>query len=446
MSNWSRPAILGSLKIENLDVTEGFNSGVELSGGFVSFEYFESLTSPHITAKIHFVDTGSAILAGATQDLQERLGTLESSVPTLKGKELHITINHPSDSGGGSTPNLEFNEDRPFIISDIITKVRGSKVDLIGLQLSSKYALDNLLSDRQVDEKYGASGNEKISNIVTKILLDKFQVSSLSITPSRNTKIVEGKGRDPFSVILTLAKETIPEVPANAQPGYVFYESLSGFNFRGIDDLINQQSSFAYTNADVATFCEASNLRILDYQVISSMKSMKSSFLSGEKTEHIKIDLFSQEITYEISNISLPYKLGTETVELENLYFSDNEFSKTVIDLINTGNSSVGINTVKNNDQSFWRTQSSFRYNSIFSRRINIVVPCNLGLRAGQILQCSFPKKTDQPELGMSDEKISGSYLIMALRHEFTSDGKTGSLTHLTLIRDTDGMYQLTGE
>lgn len=446
MSNWSRPAILESLKIENLDVTEGFDTGVELSGGFISFEYFESLTSPHITAKIHFVDTGYAILAGATQDLQERLGTLESSVPTLKGKELHITINHPSDSGGGSTPNLEFNEDRPLIISDIITKVRGSKIDLIGLQLSSKYALDNLLSDRQVDEKYGASGNEKISDVVIKILSDKFQVSSLNTTPSKNTKIVEGKGRDPFSVILSLAKETIPEVPANAKPGYVFYESLSGFNFRGIDDLINQQSSFAYTNADVATFCEASNLRILDYDVKTSTKGIKSSLISGEKTEHITIDPFSQEIKYEISNSSLTYKLGTDTVDIENLYTTDNQFSKTIVDFINTGNSSVGIDTVTNNDQTFWRTQSSFRYNSLFSRIINIVVPCNLALRAGQILQCSFPKKTHQPELGMSDEKISGNYLIMALSHKFTSDGKTGSTTHMALIRDTDGMYQLTGE
>jgi len=445
MSNWSAPAKLEKFEIVGVgNVLEGTDNAVELSGGFIKFDYFESITSPHITARIYFADTGSAILAGSTQNLTERLGTLISSVDTVKDKKIHITINHPSDSGDGSSPNLQFDENRPLVINDLILSIRGTKADLVGLQLTSNFDVINRKA--KVDEKYGASGNEKISNIVTKILLDKFQVSSLSTTPSKNTKIVEGKGRDPFSVILSLAKETIPEVPANAQPGYVFYESLSGFNFRGIDDLINQQSSFAYTNADVATFCEASNLRILDYQVISSMKSMKSSFLSGEKTEHIKIDPFSQEITYEISNSSLTYKLGTETVELENLYSSDNEFSKTVIDFINTGNSSVGIDTVKNNDQSFWRTQSSFRYNSVFSRRINIVVPCNLGLRAGQILQCSFPKKTDQPELGMSDEKISGSYLIMALRHEFTSDGKTGSLTHLTLIRDTDGMYQLTGE
>lgn len=443
MSNWSRPAILEELKISNLDVTEGFNDGVELSGGFISFEYFESITSPHITANLYFVDTGYAILAGQTEDLQERLGTLESSVPTLKGKEVHITINHPSNSA--NTNNLEFDEDNPLIVSDIITKVRGSKIDLIGLQLSSKYAFENLFSDKQVDEKYGASGNEKISNIVAKIVSDKFGVSSLSTTPSKNTKIVEGKGRDPFSVILSLAKETIPEVPANAQPGYVFYESLSGFNFRGIDDLINQESSFAYTNADVATFCEASNLRILEYEIKSSIKGIKSSLLSGEKTEQITFNPFSGEVNFTVIGNSPIYKLGSDSFEVENLY-SNNQFSKTVVDFINTGNSSVGIDTVRNNDPSLWRAQSSFRYNSIFSRRIHIVVPCNLALRAGQIIQCSFPKKTDQPELGMSDEKMSGSYLILGLSHKFTSDGKTGSLTHMSLIRDTDGQYQLTGE
>ena len=56
-----------------------------------------------------------------------------------------------------------------------------------------------------------------------------------------------------------MAKEAIPATPHNADPGCFFFETLDGFSFRGIDDLTNQQSKFAYLTSDVATFCERSN-------------------------------------------------------------------------------------------------------------------------------------------------------------------------------------------
>ena len=84
------------------------------------------------------------------------------------------------------------------------------------------------------------------------------------------------------------------------------------------------------------------------------------------------------------------------------------------------------------------------RYNILFSKIIDIVVPCNLALRAGQVIQCGFPKNTDRPEEGISDETVSGDYLILNLSHKFTADGQTGSTTHMTIVRDTDGIYRNT--
>ena len=70
-----------------------------------------------------------------------------------------------------------------------------------------------------------------------------------------------------------------------------------------------------------------------------------------------------------------------------------------------------------------------------------MVVPCNLELRAGMVIKCEFPALTDTPQEGASDEKLSGKYLIVNLAHEFTSNQQTGSLTHLAVVRDTDGVY-----
>jgi hypothetical protein len=435
MSNWSRPAILQNLRISDVDLTAGASNGIDLSGGFISFQYFETLLSPHITATIHFIDTGKAVLAGETQDAAERLGTIHSSVPTLKNKNLHITINHPSDSNQTNSQNLDFETD-PLVISDIITRIEGTKTQLIGLKLVSKYARDN--KKIHIDQTF--TGN--IKNNVDQILLDNFETTLAYATTTSTPLTIEGQGRNPFELILDMAREAVPATPHNAQPGCFFFETLDGFNFRGIDDLINQPNQFAYLTSDVATFCERSNFRILDYNVRSSMRNMLSSLETGEAIKQEKFDPLTFEYNEEIFPVTLNYSLGSDDIDLENLYNGNTEYSNTFTDFLDI--SPIGIGTEINNNPSVWRAKSLMRYNILFSKIIDIVVPCNLALRAGQVIQCGFPKNTDRPEEGISDETVSGDYLILNLSHKFTADGQTGSTTHMTIVRDTDGIYRNT--
>ena len=50
-------------------------------------------------------------------------------MPTLKNKNVHIKISHPSNPPGVS--NLV--ETDPLVISDISTRIEGTKMQLIGL-------------------------------------------------------------------------------------------------------------------------------------------------------------------------------------------------------------------------------------------------------------------------------------------------------------------------
>jgi hypothetical protein len=131
--------------------------------------------------------------------------------------------------------------------------------------------------------------------------------------------------------------------------------------------------------------------------------------------------------------------MGSE--ELTDIYEGKGEFSTTNFQILNSGNFAVGIGSTVNNDPLFWYAAGRMRYNLIFSRMIQMAVPCNLELRAGMVIKCEFPALTDTPQEGVSDEKISGKYLIVNLAHEFTADQQIGSLTHLTVVRDTDGVY-----
>ena len=76
-TNWTLPATINEMLVDD----------IEVSGGFASFSYYESLFSPHITAYITFLDTGASVRAAPEQDVQERYGTLFSSKPDLETKD-----------------------------------------------------------------------------------------------------------------------------------------------------------------------------------------------------------------------------------------------------------------------------------------------------------------------------------------------------------------------
>jgi len=42
---------------------------------------------------------------------------------------------------------------------------------------------------------------------------------------------------------------------------------------------------------------------------------------------------------------------------------------------------------------------------------------------------------------GNTDEQLSGKYLILHLSHKFTREANNSSTTHMTILRDTYGLY-----
>ena len=94
----------------------------------------------------------------------------------------------------------------------------------------------------------------------------------------------------------------------------------------------------------------------------------------------------------------------------------------------------------KRNELAVYQNKSYIRNNLLFSQSLNISVPINPELRAGQMIEVQFPlaklsSRGTENEYGRDkDNDISGKYLISELRHVI-GDGK--SSTQLNLIRDT---------
>ena len=451
--NWSRPASITELSLGVNNITDG--QSINLSGGFLGFKYFESLLSPHITAKLVVIDSGYSVIAGAG----ERSLNLFSLAEELVGNKLNITLENGSGNiynADGDVTNIEpdeyaqlkFDATYPLevtSVSDVMTK---DKKQILSINLCSEPGARD--ATIRVDKKYDG----KISETARSVLTDTLENGGLSIsaekapdnavhfTPTKNTSADYGVGRSPFEFLLELCPKAVPEVPTNAAPGYFIFETQDGFYFRGIDSLISATPyPIEYVYRDVATFCDQSNFRILKYEFVKPSGNMFSQQGSGINSKNV----FMNPATWETSEVviksigTILKKMGSE--ELNDIYEGKGEFSTTNFQILNSGNFAVGIGSTVNNEPLFWYAAGRMRYNLIFSRMIQMAVPCNLELRAGMVIKCEFPAITDTPQEGVSDEKISGKYLIVNLAHEFTSDGQTGSLTHLTVVRDTDGVY-----
>ena len=91
-----------------------------------------------------------------------------------------------------------------------------------------------------------------------------------------------------------------------------------------------------------------------------------------------------------------------------------------------------------NNDPREWQAKSPMRYNLLHSQMMEIQVPCNLELRAGDVIKVEIERQGDDKELGGLDEHLSGKYLILHLCHHFDSKR---SFTSMTIARDTYGLH-----
>ena len=90
------------------------------------------------------------------------------------------------------------------------------------------------------------------------------------------------------------------------------------------------------------------------------------------------------------------------------------------------------------NELAKYQNQTYIRLNLLFSQSLNIIIPMNSRLRAGQVILVKFPIPTsDQTRktLGNNSTKdVSGNYLISQLRHTIYNNR---SYTSLKLIRDS---------
>ena len=79
--------------------------------------------------------------------------------------------------------------------------------------------------------------------------------------------------------------------------------------------------------------------------------------------------------------------------------------------------------------------QSIMRYNQMFLIKINVIIPGDFSLRAGDLIHCEFPKLEGSSNKDVNKE-TGGIYMIASLCHRITP---RETFRSMTLVRDSFG-------
>ena len=393
----------------------------------VNFDYYESLLSPNVSGYLTIADIGGSVPYDRQYSRQEKYGTLSSALPLTGDIRVKFRITNPSiDPFTNKRTELDFSR-KPLIFDKVTVPDQGSHREGVGLSLFSQYCKQTQLS---VTRNY----NGNIGNSVRKLLKDYVGVpdNNIFITPSQNSLSFYGWNKSVYEVICgELAPQTIP---IKGNPGYFFYETQDGFNFRAIDELVSQAPVASYFKNERLRSSVKDNTNDFKINFMSVLK--RGDNMTGQRAgvfsnEMFTFDPIKHEYKENKNTINLPATLGkiyeVPTTPSSITYFTIPEF----------GTFNSGVENILNNDPKNWLAQSSTRYNSLFDQIIQIQVPCNLNLRAGNVINCNFEViSQENKSVGSTDETQSGRYLILSLCHHFDS---TSSCTSMMLVRDSYG-------
>ena len=391
-----------------------------LTGKTVNFNYYESLYSPVVSGNLTYVDAG-----GSTEDKKDNLTSIKDGLPITALEDLKVKI----QTAFGT---LDFTKD-PFKVTSSPIMHQESNRQTVLLTFVNDKELKN--SEVPIFDRYVG----KISDSIKKILLEKLQISNdkIDIEATKNSYGFVGKGRGALNIILDLCRRS---VPVKGDAGYFFFQTQDGFKYKSINSLLSQEpkQKYLYYGAMRTNQENSDN----DFKILLPPKVKKDQDITKTLKDgtYVNRNVFFNPQTFEHSEVVFSVdKDGVKKTLGGELPIKTNDlksFVKTNHHILDIGSFEVQ-NQNPNNDPREWQASSTMRYNLLHSIVMEIQIPCNTELMAGDIIEIEIESIKEDMAQSPSDEQQSGKYLIMHLCHHFDS---LRSFTSLTLVRDSYGI------
>ena len=411
-------------------------TGVETSieGKVLSFNYYESIYSPMVTGTLALEDTGNSVVNEKTGVL----ATIKDGMKITGFEEVSFEI----DTAFGSLNFINY----PLIVTGSPLNKDEPDRQTIFLNLVSKTEIDS--SKKPLTRSYPEA---PISDTVQKILKDELNISKdkLDIEKTKNQDKIKGNHRGALDVIQKMCQKSIPA--EGMDPGYFFYETQDGFNFKSIDGLIKQgikeyeenedyaeHHTYYYFNAFVSNIDKEgkNDFKVLLPPAIRRDEDQLKALRTGlYNVRIITKNSLTGEYKEEIKNLLSDTNLG----EKQEKVVDDKDYFKSYCFHISPGADDPGVSDVILNNPADYVPQSNMRYSLLHTQIVQIQVPCNVRLKAGQVIKLYLENITQSNKVEQIYNNFrSGYYMICHLSHSFTPKN---SFTSLTLLRDTRELY-----
>ena len=438
------PAIYEEMEI-SAETTTGTPKTIDLKLGVVSFNYYEDLFSPCLTAQLLIVSSGGATQTDVKDgESGETIENVYSGLPIRGGERVKIKIKPNSEK------NIALEFDTPekyFYVSNVSKQFSDGSKEIFTLDLVSREAITNETS--RVVKRYPKES--KISDHVKTIIQDRLAstIKDEDVDETVNKYGFIGNLKKPFHVLVWLASKSKPK---KGLPGYFFYQTKDGFKFKSIDSLIeegNKSEKITYRETNYkpsSVLSDVADFTILQYNVVQN-NDLLTKLALGQFSSHImEFDPLQGTFTtqeqgkFTLDDVtSESINLG-ETPEVPKLLNDDTTQnlgtlpSRLITMVTDRGILDFEPVTDKNSEPSLWQRQAYMRYQLLFTQVLNMVVPLNTNLSVGNVIFVEFLQSNMESK--ERDRQQSGSYMIKELCHHFDPNQ---SLTSMTLIRDTFG-------
>ena len=411
---------------------------VDLRFGVISFQYFEDVFSPTVTARVLVQSSGG----GDIEDFKGVGGTkaLLQGLPIIGGERVSIKVKTVVGDG------IDLTEDPLYVggVSEIMTD--GDR-ELFTLNLVSRSAITNETS--RVTKKYPTT--QKIDISVKQIAEEflKIELPEDNIDSCKNQYGFIGNLRKPFTVLTWLAGKAIPASgKKDSTAGYFFYQTLDGHYFKSIDELIKQEPYAEYKEDTVQKSALESGIKdtankIMSYtfkQNTNILEKLRTGAFSSHNVFFDPLTFEFPQFTYKLKEFAEQMEVMGEPPELPPIEAGSSESlgdypTRLMTRILDRGTMDPDVKVDVNSDPAKVQSQSIARYNLLMTQAVNVTVACNSDLRVGMIVKLFF--KNQSFEKGNEfDEHTSGLYMIKELCHQFT---QRDSLTSMLLVRDSYG-------
>ena len=409
---------------------------VDMSNGVVDFKYYESVLSNGITATATIVETGY------TDEGSDVKGGILDGLPIRGGERTDIKI-----SDAQPTANLLDFTDEGLYVNRVRGADPGTQKDLYFIDFVSKDYLSN--DKTRVLSRYDGKISENVNTILKNVLQTSKEVEADETSFEYN---FIGNTRKPFYVCTWLASKAVPDQAIGATAGYFFYQTYDGFKFKSIDKLLGAQNpKKKYIFNNTGQLPEGYDGNIDSYNIDRDIDLHQNLTLGSYNNKSIFFDLM--QFQYEGQVFSIRQQQGrvsnagnpNDYVVVADQFI--NSPSRSMSHIMDYGTLPTGDTpeaqlekwkerkTEANYNAPEVMVQSIMRYNQLFTIQINIMIPGDFSIRAGDLIECDF-KHLEQDNPDGTNPQSGGIYMVAHVCHNLTP---RSTFTSLTLVRDSFG-------